>query len=98
MEGGIFSDPGWQGRVDEKLRSFDSRIRSNHDRASRVAEKQGKQGELLVEIKGDIKNISDDVAELKSQFKWVLRGLFAAIGVGLLFIVAVANLIIQVAH
>lgn len=92
------ADASWAGRVEERLRSYDSRIRSNHDRVSKLTERQGEQGELLVEIRADQKNMLEDIAELKNQFKWVLRGLFAAIAVGLVFIAAVANLIVQVAH
>lgn len=93
MDGGI-SLREW---MEEKFRSYDSRLRSNHDSISKFRDKQGKQGETLVEINGKLEEQSNDIAELKEDMKWIKRGLFGAIAVGLMFVVGVFTVAIQLA-
>lgn len=82
-------------RLDERMRTAHARIRSNHDKISKVEEKQGEQAEAMVEIRGQLNELSEDLKEIKDQVKWLLRGVFGAIAVGLMFVVAVGSLIVQ---
>jgi predicted nucleic acid-binding Zn-ribbon protein len=82
-------------RLDERMRTAHARIRSNHDKLGRVEDRQGKQAEAMVEIRGQLTDVSEDLKEIKDQVKWLLRGVFGAIAVGLMFVVAIGSLIVQ---
>ena len=84
-------------RLDELMKSLDARTRSNHDSIRQAREKQGVQSEGLVRIEGRLGEQANDIAEMKTDMKWIKRGLFGAIAVGLMFTVAVATLVVQVA-
>lgn len=86
------------GIIEERMRSYDSRIRSNHDNIAKTRDRLGKQGENLIRIEAKLEEQSADIADLKKTLTWIVRGLFGAIAVGLMFVVAVGTLIIQAAH
>ena len=94
MEGSGITLREW---IDDRLKGFDSRIRSNHDSLSKVRERQGKQQEKLIKIESTLEDLSDDIGEMKNTMRWIVRGLFGAIAVGLMFVVAVATLVVQAA-
>lgn len=83
--------------ITDKLSGFDSRIRSNHDSIGKVRERQGKQQEKLIKIESTLNDLKEDMGEMKNTLRWIMRGLFGAIAVGLMFVVAVGTLIIQAA-
>lgn len=83
--------------IQERFTSFDSRIKSNHDAIAEVRRRGGKQQEKMIEMEGTLDNLADDIAEMKNTMKWIVRGLFGAIAVGLMFVVAVATLVLQAA-
>lgn len=82
-------------RLDERQRSADTRIRSVHDGLAKLREEKEKQGRALVRIEGQLEEQANDISDLKKILTRILWGLFGAIGVGLMFVVAVATLIIQ---
>lgn len=81
--------------IGERLRSFESRIRSNHDSLAKMREREGKRGEAFVRLEAKVDEQAADITEIKTTLSRILWGLFAAIGVGLMFVVAVATLIFQ---
>lgn len=85
------------GVIEERLRTFDARIRSNHDSIAKLREQQGTQDKALVRIEGKQAELTNDIAEMKDDLKVIKRGIFVAIAVGLTFTVAVASLVIQAA-
>jgi hypothetical protein len=60
--------------------------------------RESTRGEALIRIEGKVEEQGDDIAEMKNDMKWIKRGLFGAIAVGMMFTVAVASLVIQAAH
>jgi hypothetical protein len=84
--------------MDERMKGMDARTRSNHDALARVRERESTRGEALIRIEGKVEEQGDDIAEMKNDMKWIKRGLFGAIAVGMMFTVAVASLVIQAAH
>lgn len=83
--------------VMERFESMDARIRSNHDTIRELRSSKETDGRKLVRIEEQLKDLGNDMAEMKSTMKWILRGIIGAIGVGLMFVVAVASLIVQAA-
>lgn len=94
MEGSGISLREW---INERFRSYDSRIRSNHDNLAKQAGEINQQGRDLVGMRGEVKDQGEDIKEMKEDMKWIKRGLFGAIAVGMMFTVAVASLVIQAA-
>lgn len=84
-------------RLDERMKSLDARTRSNHESIRESREKQEVEGKALVRIEGRLNEQATDIAEMRTDMKWIKRGLFGAIAVGLMFTVAVATLVVQVA-
>lgn len=81
----------------ERIRNQEARIRSNHDSISKLRDQDRKKGEALVRIEEQLDDQSSDLGDLKKIMTRILWGLFGAIAVGLMFVVAVATLIIQTA-
>jgi hypothetical protein len=52
------------------------------------------------EVRGDVKNIREDIAEMKADFggqmKWIRRGMWAAASAFLVFILMLAAVIVAV--
>lgn len=84
--------------IEERIRSYDSRIRSNHDNIGKAHDRISRQGEGLIRIEAKLDEQAADIAEMKQTMKWIVRGLFGAIAVGLMFVVAVASLVVQAAR
>jgi hypothetical protein len=93
MEAGGVSLRDW---IRERFESYDTRLRSHHDRLGNVQERQSRDGETLVEIKATQREQGADIVEMKKDLKAIKWGLFSAIAVGLMFVVAVGTLIVQV--
>lgn len=83
--------------LNDRFENIDSRIKSNHDSIAKQRSRTGKQQEKIIEMEGALEGLADDIAEMKGTMKWIVRGLFGAIAVGLMFVVAVASLVIQAA-
>jgi hypothetical protein len=95
MEAGGIPLRDW---IADRFKNYDARIRSNHDRVADQQRELNTQGRSLVKIEEQLKDQGEDIAEMKNDMKWIKRGLFGAIAVGLMFTVAVSTLVIQVAH
>jgi len=95
MEAGGIPFGEW---VRERFKSHDSRIRSIHDKASHLERELGKQDRSLIEMRGELRELKEDTAEVRKTLNRIVWGLFGAIAVGLMFVVAVGTLIIQAAH
>lgn len=85
------------GAIQERLRNHDTRLTANHDSLAYLRNAQAAQGTEIAVIHTELAGISEDFVELKNDMKWIKRGLFGAIAVGLMFTVAVATLVVQVA-
>lgn len=85
------------GVLDERVKGLDARTRSTHDSLAQMREREGVRAEALVRIEGKVAGQADDIAEMKDDLRWIKRGLFGAIAVGLTFTIAVAALVIQAA-
>jgi hypothetical protein len=78
-----------------ELRGLSGRVEGMHTGLGTVRGSIGKHDTEIGVLRIELKNMREDVSEIKDQMKWVLRGLFAAIAVGLMFVAAVAGLILQ---
>lgn len=81
--------------LEERIQSQDVRIRSNYDSVSTLREEDRRKGEALARIESRLQDQSLDLADLKKTLTRILWGLFGAIAVGLMFIVAVATLVVN---
>jgi len=95
MESGGISLRQW---MEQRFVDYDTRIRSNHDSISLLRDKAGKQETTLAKIEEQLNDQAKDIEEMKNDLKWIKRGIFGAIAVGLMFTIALANLVVQVAH
>lgn len=77
------------------LRVLESRVDGIHHGLGQVRGQTAKHDVSLGVVSTELANIKEDIHELNGKMTWVVRGLFAAIAVGLMFVVAVATLIIQ---
>jgi hypothetical protein len=84
--------------IEQRFDDYNTRIKSNHDSVVELRKKQGTQGESLIRIEEQLDDQGHDIEEMKNDLKWIKRGIFGAIAVGLMFTIAVANLVVQVAH
>jgi hypothetical protein len=80
-----------------ELREHDRRISGLHRSLGVLSTDVGNHKTDISVLHTELGNIREDIAELKTDMKWIKRGLFGAIAVGLMFVVAVATLIVQVA-
>lgn len=83
--------------ITERFDQFDARTKSNHDAIADLRRSGGKRQEKIIKMESTLEDLSDDIAEMKNTMKWIVRGLFGAIAVGLMFVVAVASLVLQAA-
>lgn len=83
--------------ISERFKSYDSRIRSNHDKLQVQERELNKQGRSMVRIEEQLADQKGDLEDLKKTLNRIMWGLFGAIGVGLMFVVAVGSLVIQAA-
>lgn len=95
MEGNGITLRQW---VQDRFESYDARIKSVHDGLGDSRKEINNQGRSLVKIEEQLNDQREDIAEMKNDLKWIKRGIFGAIAVGLMFTIAVANLVVQVAH
>lgn len=88
------------GALQERLRNHDSRIQANHDSISTLRGEQGSQKIEIAVIHTELAGAREDIAEMKADFSgqltWVRRGLWAAAGTFLMFVLALTTLIVQV--
>jgi hypothetical protein len=83
--------------VNDRFNNMDTRIRSVHDRQRKLEDDIHKKGEVDVRLESRLDDLSNDMKELKEDMKWIKRGLFGGIAVGLAFTVALASLVTQIA-
>jgi predicted nucleic acid-binding Zn-ribbon protein len=83
--------------LNERFNTLHARTKSHHDSISKLREEKELQGKALVRMEEQLENQGEDIAEMKKTMTWIVRGLFGAIAVGLMFVVAVVTLIVQVA-
>lgn len=95
MEAGGVTLREW---IQERFTSFDARIKSNHDAISDIRRAGGKRQEKIIKMESTLEDLVDDMAEVKKTLQRIMWGLFGAIAVGLMFVVAVGTLVIQAAH
>jgi hypothetical protein len=82
--------------IADRFTSFDARIRSNHDKISRLGQSVSEHNTSYAELRIELRDAIEDIKEMKGDMKWIKRGLFGAIAVGLMFTISVAALIVQV--
>jgi len=83
-----------------RLQEHDRRL-DGHDRSKGKMWEQIHDGKLKhTEVKGDVRNIRDDIIELKNDFggqmKWIRRGMWAAASTFLIFILMLAGVLVAV--
>jgi hypothetical protein len=86
------------GVIEERLRNQEGRLKSNRKDINDLYKYDRERGDALIRIEGKQDEQGVDISELKSLMNKILWGLFGAIAVGLMFVVAVATLIIQAAN
>lgn len=85
--------------IDSRLREHDRRLDANHDSIGGLRGHQAKQDIDIAVMHTELAGVREDISELKgnveSQMAWVRRGLWAAAGTFLMFVVALAALIVS---
>lgn len=83
------------GAIEVTLRNHEARIEANHDSIARLRDKDAAK-EVKIEVTlTEVREIRDDIMEFKGEMRWVKRGLWAASGTFLVFIVALITMIFQ---
>lgn len=90
-------EAGTIGALRVELSGLERRVDGVHNGLGVVRAKVAEHDTAISVLHTEIGNIREDIGELKDKMTWIIRGLFAAIAVGLMFLVAVATLIFQVA-
>jgi len=89
------------GAIQERLRNHDARLNANHDSIGTLRGEQASQQIELAVTRTELREVREDIAEMKKdltgQLAWLRRGLWLAAGTFLMFFVAVATLVVQVA-
>lgn len=79
-----------------EIRGLEQRVDGMHQGLGSVRGAIGNQEVRQGVLQTELKNVSDDIGELKGQMKWVLRGLWLAAATFTTFTVSLAILIVQV--
>lgn len=90
-------EAGALGELRVELHGLEKRVDGIHHGLGVVRGQSASHETSISVIHSELRNVSEDIAELKGQMKWVLRGLFAGIAVGLAVLTAVATLVVQLA-
>lgn len=85
------------GALRAEIHAIERQVDSVHNGLGAVRAKAAEHDTAISVLHTEFGNLRDDIAELKDKMKWIIRGLFGAIAVGLMFVVAVAGLIVQAA-
>jgi uncharacterized protein YdhG (YjbR/CyaY superfamily) len=83
------------GALRAELQGVERRVDGVHTGLGVVRAKSAAHDTAIEVIHTEVGNIREDIGELKDKMKWIIRGLFGAIAVGLMFVVAIAGLILQ---
>lgn len=84
------------GAIQERLRTHGKRLDTTEGALAGVGRVQGDQATEIAVMRRDVTEIREDIKGLVQQVAWVRRGLWAAAGTFLMFVVALAALITQV--
>jgi len=88
------------GAIQERLRNHDARLNANHDSIGFLRGEQANQKIEIAVIHTELAGAREDIAEMKDDFSgqltWVRRGLWAAAATFLMFVIALATLIVEV--
>ena len=90
------------------LRNHEARINANHDSLATLREKSAGHNTKIEVITTELRETREDIGDMKrelgaarteqkAEMTWVRRGLWAAAATFMLFVVALAGLIAQVA-
>lgn len=85
------------GAIQERLRGHDGRLDGIERSLEGVVLAQGKRATEIAVMQREVSDIHDDIKGLVAQVAWVQRGLWAAAATFLIFVIALAGLISQVA-
>jgi len=94
MEAGGISLREW---VNQRFENSDARIRGVHDSVKDIRKDVAKHDRFNGQVETRLEEIGKDIKELKDDMKWIKRGLFGGIAVGISFTLALAALIVQAA-
>jgi hypothetical protein len=94
--------------MERRLDDFDRRIGANHDSIGALRASSGSHETKIEVVTVELRETREDIAEMRSasekwreeqkaEMAWVRRGLWAAAGSFLVFIIALGTLIAQVA-
>lgn len=92
MEASVPGMDWFRARIEE----LDRRATANHDGMAKVRNQVAKHDTTVGVMSNELKNVSEDLGELKGQMKWVLRGLWLAAATFTSFTIGLAVLIVSV--
>lgn len=95
MEAGGISLKEW---INERFKRYDSRLRDAESKMSDQEKAINAQDRSLVKIDAKLSEQGTDIEEMKQTLNRIMWGLFGAIAVGLMFVVAVVTLVVQAVH
>jgi len=84
--------------IEGRLREHDRRLDATHNSIGDLRASNAKQDIEIAVLHSELGNLSGEIHELKGNFEaqmaWVRRGLWVAAGTFLMFVVALAGLIV----
>lgn len=80
-----------------ELREHDRRISGLHRTLGGLGTDVGDLKTNAAVSKKELDGLREDISDMRADMKWIKRGIWSAVAVGLMFVVAVSSLVIQIA-